>query len=53
MGEGCIDIPFIRSLVEKAGFSGFVEVEIFSDRLWAIDQDEFLGKIVKAFKEHV
>lgn len=53
MGEGCIDIPFIRSLVEKAGFSGFVEVEIFSDRLWAMDQDEFLGKIVKAFKEHV
>ena len=53
MGEGCIDIPRIRSLVEAAGFSGFVEVEIFSDRLWAMDQDIFLGMIVKAFKEHV
>ena len=30
MGEGCIDIPKIRSWVEKAGFNGFNEVEIFS-----------------------
>lgn len=52
-GEGCIDIPYIRGLVEKAGFSGFVEVEIFSHRLWAMDQDEFLGNIRTAFKEHV
>jgi len=53
MGEGCIDIPRIRGWVEKAGFSGFVEVEIFSDRLWALDQDVFLGMIKKAFKEKV
>ena len=53
MGEGCIDIPRIRGWVEKAGFSGFVEVEIFSDRLWSMDQDLFLGMIVNAFKEHV
>jgi sugar phosphate isomerase/epimerase len=53
MGEGCIDIPRIRGWVEKAGFSGFIEVEIFSDRLWAMDQDVFLSKIVDAYKEHV
>jgi sugar phosphate isomerase/epimerase len=53
MGEGCIDIPRIRGWVEKAGFSGFVEVEIFSDRLWAMDQDIFLSKIIEAFKEKV
>lgn len=53
MGEGCIDIPRIRGWVEKAGFAGFVEVEIFSDRLWALDQDLFLGMIKKAFKEKV
>ncbi|MCX7028399.1 MAG: sugar phosphate isomerase/epimerase [Spirochaetes bacterium] len=53
MGEGCIDIPLIRSWVEKAGFSGFSEVEIFSERLWALDQDAFLARIVEAFKEFV
>ncbi len=49
MGEGCIDIPLIRSWVEEAGFSGYNEVEIFSDRLWAEDQNEFLDKIVKSY----
>jgi sugar phosphate isomerase/epimerase len=53
MGEGCIDIPRIRGWVEKAGFSGFVEVEIFSNRYWAMNQDEFLGMVKKAWKEKV
>ena len=49
MGEGCIPIRHIRGWVEDAGFRGFVEVEIFSNRLWATDQGEFLGKIKTAF----
>ena len=49
MGEGCINIPLIRSWVEEAGFTGFNEVEIFSDRLWASDQDEFLSKIIDSY----
>ncbi len=49
MGEGCIDIPLVRSWVEEAGFTGFNEVEIFSDRLWAGDQKEFLDNIVKSY----
>ncbi|WP_373493353.1 sugar phosphate isomerase/epimerase family protein [Aquiflexum sp.] len=49
MGEGCINIPLIRSWVEEAGFTGFNEVEIFSDRLWAGDQNEFLDKIVESY----
>ena len=53
MGEGCIDIPKIRGWVEKAGFGGFIEVEIFSTRYWAMDQDEFLQMITKAYKEKV
>lgn len=53
MGEGCIDIPRIRSWIEKAGFRGFAEVEIFSRRFWAMDQDEYLGRILAAFREHV
>ncbi|MFO7823475.1 MAG: sugar phosphate isomerase/epimerase family protein [Cyclobacterium sp.] len=49
MGEGCIDIPTIRGWAEEAGFSGFNEVEIFSDRHWAGDQKEFLDKIVASY----
>ncbi len=53
MGEGCIDIPLIRSWVEKTGFHGFVEVEIFSKRYWAMDQDIYLDMIKKAWEEKV
>jgi sugar phosphate isomerase/epimerase len=53
MGEGCIDIPGIRRLVEKAGFDGPIEVEIFSTRHWARDQDQFLADILTAYKTKV
>ena len=51
MGEGCIDLPRIRSLVEAAGFTGFNEVEIFSTRWWESDQDEYLARIKQAYLE--
>jgi sugar phosphate isomerase/epimerase len=51
MGEGCIPIPEIRAMVEANGFSGFNEVEIFSNRWWAGDQDEFLAEIKRAYIE--
>jgi sugar phosphate isomerase/epimerase len=50
MGEGCIPIRQIRSWVERAGFSGFIEVEIFSNHHWAADQDAFLGQILAAYR---
>ena len=34
MGEGVIDIPAFRSMVEAQGFDGLVEVEIFSAANW-------------------
>lgn len=49
MGEGCIDIPKIRSWTEAAGFNGFIEVEIFSNRYWATDQHWFLSQIKEAY----
>lgn len=49
MGDGCIDVPLIRSWVEKAGFRGYNEVEIFSDKYWATDQIEYLDKIKHAY----
>jgi sugar phosphate isomerase/epimerase len=53
MGEGCIPVRKIRSWVEDAGFKGFIEVEIFSNTYWKMDQSVFLEKIVKAYKEFV
>ena len=52
MGEGCIPIRQIRGWVEEAGFDGFHEVEIFSHRFWAMDQDEYLDDIVQAYLQH-
>lgn len=43
MGDGVIDLPRIRSWVEAAGYSGFQEVEIFSELdWWRRDPDEVL-----------
>jgi sugar phosphate isomerase/epimerase len=49
MGEGCIPVQKIRGWAEAAGFNGYNEVEIFSERLWAGDQKEFLDRIVEQY----
>lgn len=53
MGEGCIPLRQIRGWVEAAGFRGFIEVEIFSNRLWSHSQDQLLAQIVHAYRGHV
>ncbi len=52
-GEGCIPVRAIRGMVERAGFGGFIEVEIFSRSRWAGDQDQFLRDIQTSYREHV
>jgi sugar phosphate isomerase/epimerase len=43
MGDGVIDIPAIRAMVEKARYKGLVEVEIFSaDNWWTRPIEETL-----------
>jgi sugar phosphate isomerase/epimerase len=42
MGDGVIDLPLIRSWIRAAGYTGFEEVEIFSETWWARDPDEVL-----------
>ena len=49
MGDGCINVPLIRSWVEETGFKGYNEVEIFSDKYWATDQKDYLEKIINAY----
>lgn len=53
MGEGCIPIRAIRGFMERAGFAGDIEVEIFSTERWAGDQRRFLREIRRAYLEHV
>jgi sugar phosphate isomerase/epimerase len=52
MGDGCIPVRQIRSWVEAAGFKGFNEVEIFSNKWWKEDQQAFLDKIISAYCSH-
>ncbi len=50
MGDGVIDIPRIRNLVENAGYRGMIEVEIFSLRnWWRRDPDEVVEIIKQRF----
>lgn len=49
MGEGCIPIRTIRGWAESAGFRGFNEVEIFSTKYWAEDQDALVAKCAAAY----
>jgi len=49
MGDGCINLKQIRGWMEEAGFDGYREVEVFSDKYWAMDQLEYLDKIRIAY----
>ncbi len=51
MGDGLIDLPAVRKKVEAAGYSGPIEVEIFSKRnWWQRPADEVLQVIKQRFQ---
>jgi sugar phosphate isomerase/epimerase len=52
MGEGCINVREIRGWMESSGFNGYHEVEIFSDRYWAMDQAAYIETIKQAYLDH-
>jgi sugar phosphate isomerase/epimerase len=52
MGDGCIDLKQIRTWVEAAGFSGYREVEVFSDSYWSMNQYDYLEKIKHAYLKY-
>jgi sugar phosphate isomerase/epimerase len=50
MGDGIIDLPRIRALVEKAGYRGYTEVEIFSAAdWWTRPGDEVLRACIERY----
>lgn len=54
MGDGVIDIPRIRGWVEAAGYRGFNEVEIFSERnWWKRDPVEVVDTCIDRYKTFV
>jgi sugar phosphate isomerase/epimerase len=53
MGDGIIELKKIRGWVEAAGYAGFAEVEIFSDRWWSAAADDVLDTCVVRYQSVV
>lgn len=51
MGEGCIQLNHIDQLMSENGFDGLREVEIFSSKYWAQDQDDYLDQILHSYDQ--
>ncbi len=49
MGDGVIELKKVRGWVEAAGYTGFAEVEIFSDRWWSASADDVLDTCVARY----
>jgi len=47
MGDGVVDLPTVRGWMERAGYRGLHEVEIFSDRWWAEDPRHVLATCIE------
>ena len=54
MGDGVIDLPDLRRMVEEAGYDGLIEVEIFSAKnWWNKPGDEVIDTMIRRFDEFV
>lgn len=53
MGDGVIDFRRIGSMIERAGYDGPVEVEIFNEDVWDAPAAETLDLLIERFRVHV
>jgi sugar phosphate isomerase/epimerase len=53
IGDGVIDFHRLRGAVDRAGYAGPIEVEIFNPEVWALDGDEALRLIIDRCAEYV
>jgi sugar phosphate isomerase/epimerase len=53
MGDGVIDNRNLRLQVEKAGYTGPIEVEIFNRALWDSDPEFILTQVIDRFEKFV
>jgi sugar phosphate isomerase/epimerase len=49
MGDGVIDNRTLREAVDRAGYRGVIEVEIFNQTIWDTPGDDVLAKVVERF----
>ncbi|HEV7709667.1 MAG TPA: sugar phosphate isomerase/epimerase family protein [Asanoa sp.] len=52
-GDGCVDNRRFRRAVDAAGYTGPVEVEVFSAEVWARPGDEVLEAALRGYRETV
>ena len=53
MGDGVIELDRIRSAVDRAGYAGPIEVEIFNQEIWDQPGDQVLELMKRRFQECV
>jgi len=53
MGDGVIELRRIRSAVDRVGFSGPIEVEIFNHDIWKMDVDRVLELMRQRYLQFV
>ncbi|MFF2211516.1 sugar phosphate isomerase/epimerase family protein [Streptomyces antibioticus] len=52
LGDGVIDLRAWQNHVQKAGYTGAIEVELFNDTLWTRDGREVLAETATRFTHH-
>ena len=50
MGDGIVELRKVRALVEAAGYTGAIEVEIFSDHWWSRPAEEVLDTCIVRYR---
>ena len=53
MGEGVIELRKLRQAVDKTGYDGPIEVEIFNEEVWRSADDHLLERVKSCFVESV
>ena len=52
MGDGVIELRPIRGVVERAGYTGLIEVEIFNEAIWSMPLDDLMVLTKQRFVEY-
>ena len=53
MGDGVIDLRQLRQAVDKTGYDGPIEVEIFNEDVWKSADNRLMERIQRCFVEYV
>lgn len=53
MGDGVIELRRLRREVDRVGYDGPIEVEIFNEALWAMEMDDVLRTMAERYRATV